>query len=212
MCIEALFLQAMKKGLLVLLRHGESVWNAEGRFAGASDVPLSPLGKGQAMAAGMLLRNYTFDVVYTSTMQRAVQTWELMASSFQSLPAWQSFEWLNERDFGLLEGQLKSDLEAQFSAEQVERWRFGWDEPLPEGSGETFVRMRERVLPQFDIQIRPLLHADKKVLVVAHGQVLRSIAMYLENAPADEAQIFSMDNARPRAYHCTEGLFDRVEV
>ena len=190
----------MKDGLLVLLRHGESTWNAEGRFAGSTDVALSEKGRVQAHAAGARLKGLELDFVCTSSLLRAIHTWEILSAHRSSTTVVMALDWLRERDFGLLEGEKKSDLAARYGAEQVEKWRFGWKEALPKGSGETFVQMRRRVLPPFEQDILPRLHKGSNILLVAHGQVLRSIAMHLENARASEAKDYSMDNASPLAY------------
>lgn len=190
-----------RNGKLVLVRHGESTWNSEGRFAGATDVPLTAQGIEQARSAGALIKKEIFDIVFTSTLQRAMDTLDYMRPEMDC----HEFEIrrsdkLNERNFGLLEGQLKDDLAAVHGEDQIQRWRFGWDEPMPDGIGERFAEMWSRVVDFYESEIAPQIEAGKNVLIVAHGQVLRAISMYLEAAEADRATEFMMENAQPRTY------------
>jgi 2,3-bisphosphoglycerate-dependent phosphoglycerate mutase len=191
----------MEKIVLVLLRHGESIWNVEERFAGSSDVPLSDNGMSQAIEAGTMLKDYNFDLVYTSTLQRAVHTLSLMKPGMGNF----KFEHrqsaaIDERNFGWLEGQRKADLERSHGIDQVERWRFDWNEPMPDNLGERFAQMALRVVDFYESSIATEIKAGKKVLVVAHGQVLRAIAMHIAHAEPWQSANYYIPNAKPLRY------------
>lgn len=196
-----------------MIRHGESTWNAEERFAGSSDVPLTEKGREQARVAGASLASVQFDRVFTSRLERAVETFLIMKSLLSADCAPHSaHSELNERDFGMLEGMKKSDLAKTYSEEQMERWRFDFDEPMPEGRGETFRELSDRVWNFFKRKILPEITGDRHVLIVAHGQVLRSLCMRLEGASPENSRAFYMDNATPVTYMQTSvrGSLERI--
>lgn len=165
-------------GTLVLLRHGQSVWNMENRFTGFTDVELSAQGEGEARAAGEKLRNLPLDHVFTSTLKRAYTTAELaLASAGQSAVAQTRHDDLRERDYGDLTGLNKDDMRAKYGEEQVHIWRRSYDVRPP--NGESLQDVVARVEPYYRAHIEPLLKSGKNVLVAAHGNTLRAMLIIL---------------------------------
>jgi 2,3-bisphosphoglycerate-dependent phosphoglycerate mutase len=191
---------------LVLLRHGESVWNAEGLFTGWVDVGLSEQGMAEARRAGELVAesNLRPDVVHTSVLARAIQTANatLDVAGLSWLPVRRSWR-LNERHYGALQGKNKAQTRAEFGDEQFMRWRRSYDvppppladdDPLSQASdpryalltGDLLPRtecLRDvvlRLLPYWDDAIVPDLAAGRTVLVVAHGNSLRALVKHLD--------------------------------
>lgn len=183
---------------LVLLRHGQSVWNAENRFTGFTDVDLSDVGEGEAKAAGAGLKaqNLRLDAVFTSTLKRAYHTAEIALAASSPVNdhlknadgTWKTtrHDDLRERDYGDLTGLNKDELRDRYGAEQVQIWRRSYDVAPP--GGESLADVVARVGPYFDRVIRPLLMAGQTVLVAAHGNSLRALLVHLgENTPDDIA-------------------------
>jgi 2,3-bisphosphoglycerate-dependent phosphoglycerate mutase len=182
---------------LVLLRHGQSVWNRENRFTGFTDVDLSEQGLDEARVAGahMKAEGLKCDAVFTSTLKRAYITAELAlaASSPMNDHLMGEQGWvmtrhddLRERDYGDLTGLNKDELKAKYGEEQVHIWRRSYDVRPP--GGESLQDVVARVGPYFDAHIRPLLNAGKSVLIAAHGNSLRALFVHLGmNTPDDIA-------------------------
>lgn len=170
---------------LTLLRHGESQWNLENRFTGWVDVDLSPKGENEARRAGALLREVPIDVLFTSVLKRAMRTAEiaLTEAGRTGLPTHRN-QALNERHYGDLQGLNKAETAEKYGTEQVHIWRRSYDVPPP--GGESLKDTRERVAPYFDEHIAPLLRAGTNVLVVAHGNSLRSLIMLIEQLTPEE--------------------------
>ena len=170
---------------LTLLRHGESQWNLENRFTGWVDVDLSQKGESEARRAGALLREVPIDVLFTSVLKRALRTAEiaLTAAGRTGLPTHRD-QALNERHYGDLQGLNKAETAEKYGTEQVHIWRRSYDVPPP--GGESLKDTRERVAPYFDEHIAPLLRAGTNVLVVPHGNSLRSLIMLIEQLTPEE--------------------------
>lgn len=199
---------------LVLVRHGESVWNQENRFTGWTDVDLSDKGHDEAIQAGKLLKEagFVFDFAYTSVLKRAIHTlWHILDEVDQD---WLTVEksWkLNERHYGALQGLNKAETAEKYGDEQVKLWRRGFaitppalektddrypgkdpryaglnekDRPLTESLALTI----DRVIPFWKESIEPRVKGDERVIVVAHGNSLRALVKYLDNM-SDEAII-----------------------
>jgi 2,3-bisphosphoglycerate-dependent phosphoglycerate mutase len=166
--------------LLILLRHGESVWNKENRFTGWIDVDLSERGEEEARRAGELLRNIPIDIVFTSALRRAIRTAEIALETAEksSVPIIKNAA-LNERHYGDLQGLNKDEVARQYGEQQFKLWRRSYDVPPP--NGESLKMTQERVLPYFQQEILPILQQGKNVLIVAHGNSLRALVMALEN-------------------------------
>jgi 2,3-bisphosphoglycerate-dependent phosphoglycerate mutase len=176
---------------LVLVRHGQSLWNLQNRFTGWVDVPLTPVGEEEARRAGERLRGMTFDVAYTSALSRAQETLRLMlASSGIEVPVIRDAA-LNERDYGDLAGLDKAATAERYGAEQVHVWRRSFDIAPP--GGESLKDTAARTLPFFERAVLEDVRAGRDVLVVAHGNSNRSIVMRLDGL--DETAVTSLEIA-----------------
>jgi 2,3-bisphosphoglycerate-dependent phosphoglycerate mutase len=178
--------------LLVLLRHGESQWNLENRFTGWVDVPLTEKGREEARRAGEKLRHIRFDKAYTSRLQRAIETLEIVLQVIgqEGLPVEYDMA-LNERHYGDLQGLNKAETAEKFGKEQVHLWRRSYEVAPP--GGESLKDTAARTLPYFEAHVLPDLRSGKNVLVSAHGNSLRSIVMHLDKL--SEAQVLELNIA-----------------
>jgi 2,3-bisphosphoglycerate-dependent phosphoglycerate mutase len=184
---------------LILLRHGESQWNLENRFTGWVDVPLSPKGEEEAKHAGLLLKDMPIDKLYTSVLQRAINTAKLALEvrGGAELPT-ERDQALNERHYGDLQGLNKAETAKQYGDEQVHIWRRSYDVPPP--NGESLKDTAARTLPYFDAHILPDIKAGLNVLVVAHGNSLRSIVMSLDNLTREQVLQLNIPTGVPLVY------------
>ncbi len=186
--------------LLILIRHGQSIWNAANLFTGWENVGLSEKGILEAKNAAEELTNINFDSIFTSELIRAQKTAEIIIEgNSQTKPtSIVSDLRLNERHYGDLQGMNKDDARKEFGEEQVHIWRRSFDIPPP--NGESLKMTAERTLPCFDELIMPELKLNKNVLVSAHGNSLRSIVMKLEQI--DEKSIVKLEipTGVPRIY------------
>jgi 2,3-bisphosphoglycerate-dependent phosphoglycerate mutase len=175
---------------LILLRHGESQWNLENRFTGWVDVPLSARGEAEARAAGAKLAGRRIDRLYTSVLQRAIDTATLaLETGGLGALATTRDAALNERMYGDLQGLNKAEAATRFGAEQVKRWRRSYDVRPP--GGESLADTAARVLPYWEGHILPDLKAGRDVLVVAHGNSLRALVMHLDHLTS--AQVLELE-------------------
>ena len=184
---------------LILLRHGESQWNLENRFTGWVDVPLSPKGEQEARRAGELLKDYPIDVLYTSVLQRAMNTAKiaLEVRGKGDVPTFRD-QALNERMYGDLQGLNKAETAKQYGEEQVHIWRRSYDVPPP--NGESLKDTAARTIPYFEKEIMPQVEAGKNVLVAAHGNSLRSIVMFLDNMTKEQVLELNIPTGVPLVY------------
>jgi 2,3-bisphosphoglycerate-dependent phosphoglycerate mutase len=190
---------------LTLIRHGESQWNLENRFTGWVDVDLTPKGEREAAAAGNVLKGIPVDVLFTSILKRAIRTAELVCAEagIVGIPTHRS-EALNERHYGELQGLDKSETAEKYGADQVHIWRRSYDVPPP--SGESLKDTQARVAPYYESMIVPLLRAGKNVLVVAHGNSLRSLVMFVEHLSPDEILKIEIATGVPITYELDKDL------
>jgi 2,3-bisphosphoglycerate-dependent phosphoglycerate mutase len=192
---------------LVLIRHGQSLWNKENIFTGWTDIDLSQQGEDEARSAGELLknRNYDFDLCYTSYLKRSIKTMNIILEELDRcwLPVKKCWE-LNERHYGALQGKNKAEVAKEFGAEQVQIWRrsFGVNPPmLSDGDdrnpakqemyrdidkkllplGESLETTIDRVIPFFEKEIKPNILSGKRVVIAAHGNSLRALLKYVED-------------------------------
>ena len=167
-------------GHLVLLRHGESQWNLDNRFTGWIDVPLSPEGHEEAMAAAQKLSQYRFDRAFTSRLIRATDTLRIVLAAIGQgqIPIEENLA-LNERMYGDLQGLNKEETVKKYGAEQVEVWRRSYKVRPP--GGESLQDTAARVLPYYEERIKPALDHGDTVVVVSHGNSLRALVMHLEH-------------------------------
>lgn len=165
---------------LILVRHGESVWNAKGVWTGLTDIPLSEKGKQESRLAAKALKDFKLDIAYTSPLKRAKQTLDEIKSvlGLSSLPTFEN-KALNERDYGELTGKNKWEIEKEVGEEMFLKIRRGWDVPIK--GGETLKDVYNRVVPYYQSEILPKLKKGINVLIVAHGNSLRALVKYLEN-------------------------------
>lgn len=217
---------------LVLLRHGQSLFNSEGRFTGWMDADLSEGGRAEALEAGRLMRGsgLAFDIAFTSVLKRAIRTlWivldEMDRMWIPTVPSWR----LNERSYGALEGELKSEMDEKYGFRQVHLWRRGFSERPPAlfmddrrypGSDERYRDVEESLLPlteslQDTLQrmmpfwwegIRPELEKGKSVLVVSHGNTIRALVKHLEGISDQDIENFDIGTARPLLYEIDDQM------
>ncbi len=184
---------------LVLLRHGQSAWNLENRFTGWIDVPLSENGIKEAESAAQKLSEFKFDIAFTSALQRAQKTLAIILEKTgqQQVPVI-SNQALNERMYGDLQGMNKDEARQKFGEEQVKLWRRSYDIAPP--NGESLKDTAARVLPFFETHILPYIKQNKSCIIVAHGNSLRALIMYLEKMAPEEILHFELGTAVPRVY------------
>jgi 2,3-bisphosphoglycerate-dependent phosphoglycerate mutase len=187
---------------LVLVRHGQSLWNLENRFTGWVDVPLTALGKEEAIRAGERLTGQHFDVAYTSSLVRAQETLRLIqeTASFD-LPVIRD-QALNERHYGDLQGLDKAETAERYGADQVHIWRRSFATPPP--NGEALKDTAARTLPFFQRAILGDIKQGKDVLVVAHGNSNRSIVMQLDDLDEDTIMSLELGTGVPVVYDLAE--------
>ncbi|MCW5936186.1 MAG: 2,3-bisphosphoglycerate-dependent phosphoglycerate mutase [Fimbriimonadaceae bacterium] len=196
---------------LVLVRHGQSLWNLENRFTGWVDVPLTEQGEQEARRTGELLRGVPLDVAYSSALKRAARTLDIILQTIpMELPVI-SDKALNERDYGDLAGLNKDAMREKYGAEQVHIWRRSFDVRPP--GGEALKDTKERTIPFYERAILGDIRQGKNVLVVAHGNSNRSIVMELERLSPDEILALELPTGVARVYELTpEGAVQSVSV
>jgi 2,3-bisphosphoglycerate-dependent phosphoglycerate mutase len=225
-----------KENYLILLRHGESMWNQANLFTGWVDVPLSNKGIHEAFDAGKFLSKFDIDVVFCSSLMRAIMTamvalcehpskktpiiqhryghqkeWATIysdASKQMSLPVFCD-EALNERMYGALQGLNKKETAERFGAEVVHKWRRGYTDRPPEG--ESLEMTLERTLPFFQSTIEPCLKEGKTVLISAHGNSLRAIIKHIENLDGETIATKELATGVPLTYLVKNGTYSKVE-
>ena len=196
---------------LILIRHGQSVWNAENRFTGWTDVDLSERGVKEAEEAGIELRDQMIDVIHTSDLIRAKRTAEIVIlANVCSKDTVTKSDWrLNERNYGSLQGLNKAETAEKHGAEQVRIWRRSFDVAPPEG--ESLEMTAKRTIPYFEEEIRPDLESGMSVLVSAHGNSLRSIVMHIEGISPNDIVSFEIQTGVPRYYDYSDGKLSLVD-
>lgn len=210
-------------GKMVLVRHGQSQWNLENRFTGWVDVPLSVKGREEAISAGKKLRDIRFDAIYVSHLMRAIQTlhyillelsdtripivyheekrihdWEHYSGEKEKeIPVYQSID-LAERYYGDLQGLNKAETMKKYGDAQVHLWRRSYDINPP--NGESLKDTCDRTIPYYKNYILPKMQEGKNILVVAHGNSLRSITKYVENISDKEIPTVEIPTGVPIIY------------
>jgi len=217
---------------LVLLRHGESVWNKENLFTGWTDVNLSDKGVEEAHTAGKLMREagFVFDLAYTSVLKRAIRTlWISLEEMDQMwIPVINTWR-LNERHYGALQGLNKAQTAEKYGEEQVHLWRRSYDVPPPaleesderypghdpryKGLAKTDIPRAEclkdtvnRFLPFWHETVAPTLKTGKRVIIAAHGNSLRALVKYLDNIPDEEIVGLNIPTGVPLVYELDDNL------
>src|SRR4030095_4592426 len=185
--------------LLVLVRHGESQWNLENRFTGWVDVPLTETGRREAERAGQALRGMHFDRVYTSVLQRAIETVDIILPIIgQTDVPIERNEALNERHYGELQGLNKAETAAKSGAEQFHICRRSFDVPPP--AGESLKDTAARTLPYFETVVLPRVKAGENILIGAHGNSLRAIVMHLDKLTKEQLLELNLATGVPIVY------------
>jgi len=170
----------MRSGKLILVRHGLSIYNDQNRFTGWKDVELNQQGIDEAKQAVNLLKEYKFDMAFTSDLIRAQDTLSLILEGIKQsdIPIEKNIA-LNERNYGDLIGQNKIEAAKKFGSEQVHIWRRSYDVPPP--GGESLKDTAARVIPYLQNNILPHVFEGKNILISAHGNSIRAIVMSLKN-------------------------------
>ena len=189
------------QNFLVLVRHGQSEWNAKNLFTGWKNPDLTSDGKKEAINAGSLIkeRNIQFSMMFTSALKRAQITGQIILDGIEQ-PDIEVVkdEALNERDYGDLSGLNKDDARKEWGEEQVHIWRRSFDIPPP--GGESLKDTSERVLPFFNSSILPKIIEGKNILVAAHGNSLRSLVMQLDDLSKEEVIALEIPTGAPIIY------------
>lgn len=211
---------------LVLIRHGESVWNKENRFTGWQDVDLSEKGRAEAAKGGKALKEnkFSFDIAYTSVLKRAIKTLDIVLDEIDQVWLPVQKDWrLNERHYGALQGLNKAETAARHGEEQVKIWRRSYDVPPPPmdmndsrhpshdlryknvdpkllPSNESLKDTVARFLPLWTETIAPKIKSGEKVLIVAHGNSIRALMQHLEAMTPDEIMGVNMPTGIPLVY------------
>lgn len=217
---------------LVLIRHGQSMWNLENKFTGWTDVDLSENGLIEARMAGAILKEggYTFDVAYTSVLKRAIRTLVIVLHEMDLMwiPVHKSWK-LNERHYGALQGLNKQETIDKYGEEQVHKWRRYVDVRPPELSKddemypgndvrykglkeselpltENLADTEKRVLEDWNNEIAPAIKSGKKVIISAHGNTLRALVKYLDNISSDGIANLNIPTGSPLVYELDDDL------
>jgi 2,3-bisphosphoglycerate-dependent phosphoglycerate mutase len=217
---------------LVLIRHGESVWNQQNRFTGWTDVDLSAEGYEQAKRAGELLKQhgYNFDIGFTSVLKRSIKTLHIILEELDHLwiPVEKSWR-LNERFYGALQGLNKEETIAKYGIEQVQKWRRDPNEDPPPVTKDdkrypgNDIRYKDlsdfelpltenlkvtidRVLPLWNDDIVPVLRKNQKVVICAHGNSLRALIKYMDNLTDEDVTKLEIPTAAPLIYELDDEL------
>jgi len=190
-------------GTLVLIRHGQSQWNLENRFTGWIDIPLTDEGRAEARRGAELIRHLTFDRAFTSALQRAHETLRIVLEVIgQTTIPIEADQALNERHYGDLQGLNKAETAKKYGDQQVHLWRRSYDIAPP--NGESLKDTAARTLPYFTTKILPLVKAGQRILVVAHGNSLRSIVMALDQMTKAQVLELNIATGAPIIYEIDE--------
>lgn len=220
---------------LILMRHGQSVWNKKNLFTGWVDIPLSEEGIRESMDGGKRIRDIRIEIVFTSTLIRSQMTVALSLLHHSSgkvplfhhekgtkldkwghmygdgagltIPVYSAWE-LNERMYGSLQGLNKVETAQKFGADQVQNWRRSFD-TVPPG-GESLSMTIDRALPFFMEKIVPCLEANQNVFVVAHGNSLRGIVMYLDGLSKEEVVKLEIATGEQISYSYDQGRWQKI--
>ena len=217
---------------LVLLRHGESIWNRENRFTGWTDVDLSQRGIEEAREAGRLLKEggYAFDIAFTSVLKRAIKTLDITLDAIDRLWIPVTKHWrLNERHYGALQGLNKAETAAKHGEVQIKIWRRSYDIPPPPLAAddprhagrdpryadldpreipltESLKDTVARFLPYWRETIAPVIASGRRTIIAAHGNSLRALVMYLDHVSESDITELNIPTAIPLVYELGDSL------
>lgn len=217
---------------LVVVRHGESLWNMENRFTGWTDIDLSDKGKVEALAGAKSIMDadLTFDIAYTSVLKRAIRTlWIILDQmDLMWIPVIRNWR-LNEKHYGTLQGLNKSETAKKYGEDQVKMWRRSYDvqppalaesdprhpthdrrytdlTPIQLPATECLKDTVARVIPYWNEVLAPMIKSGKRVLIVAHGNSLRALVKFLDNIPDEEIVELNIPTGIPLVYELDENL------
>lgn len=217
---------------LVLVRHGESEWNALNQFTGWTDVKLTEKGRTEALEGGVLLKSqgFEFDLTYTSYLKRAVHTLDIILEVMDTawLPVKKFWE-LNERHYGALQGLNKAETAEKYGKDQVHRWRRSYGTPPPQlenddqrypgkerqyatlakkniPCGESLEHTVARMLPFIEKELFPNIKSGKRILISAHGNSLRALVKYLDKMSDEDIVGFEIPTGKPIVYELDKDL------
>jgi len=189
---------------LILLRHGQSLWNLKNRFTGEVDIDLTVQGEAEALNAGKLLKDFQIDIAFTSVLNRAIHTLNIILIEIGlNIPVVPSPA-LNERNYGELQGLNKAETAKKYGAENVLHWRRGFSTRPP--GGESLKDTFDRVVPFYLKEIYPCLKQGKTVLIVAHGNSLRALIMHLQGLNEQEIESVEIATGAPKAYEFSSDM------
>jgi len=216
---------------LVLVRHGQSVWNLENRFTGWTDVDLTERGVQEAEEAATMLKNagFVFDKVYTSLLKRSIRTTWIVLDKMDLMWVPVVKNWvLNERHYGALQGMDKKEVMQNYGEEQVQKWRRGFEVRPPALSDsdprhprfdaryaklggqlpntESLHDTMDRVLDFWESDIRPDIEAGKQIMICAHGNSLRALMKYIENISDEDISQVNLPTGIPLVYELDETM------
>lgn len=190
---------------LIIVRHGQSQWNLENRFTGSADVDLTPAGELEARDAGRVIKNYPVDLAFTSVLKRAIHTLEIILNETGNLSlSIIRTAALNERNYGDLQGLNKLETAKKYGDSQVLLWRRSYDTSPP--NGESLKDTYNRVVPYYLQEIEPRLKSGKNILIVAHGNSLRALMMFLEKISEMQIAEVNLATGVPRLYEFDDNL------
>lgn len=207
---------------LVIVRHGQSIWNKENIFTGWIDVPLSDLGISQAKEAGQKLKEkgFSFDIAFSSVLKRSIDTLDLILEEMGlSIPIHRSWR-LNERHYGYLQGKNKDEMREKFGKELVEEWRRSYSIRPPQKDDQSLLYFKEigdaplsesledtekRLLPYWKEEIEPLIK-EKRIIISAHGNSIRTLIKIIENLSGSEIEKMEVPVGEPLIYEFDDNL------
>lgn len=217
---------------LVLVRHGESIWNKENKFTGWKDVDLTEQGEAQAKEAGRILKEegFQFDLAYTSVLKRAIRTLNFVLDGIDQawIPVIKDWRW-NERHYGALQGLNKAETAEKYGDEQVLIWRRSYSTPPPEleksderypGKDPRYANLDEsqiplteslaltvdRIKPMLENEVFPKLKSGKKMIIAAHGNSIRAFKKIIEDMPEDDILKVNIPTGVPLVYELDDNL------
>ena len=185
---------------LTIIRHGQSTYNLANLFTGNLDAPLTSLGEAEALAAGKKIKDVIYNVAFTSMLIRARETLRIILEEIQqtAIPVIKNAA-LNERMYGNLQGLNKTETAAKYGDAQVEIWRRSYDVRPP--GGESLEDTFNRTVPYYKSEIEPKLKSGENILIVAHGNSLRALMMYLENISKEQIVKVNIPTGLPRLFN-----------
>ncbi len=196
-----------KTATLALVRHGESVWNALGKWTGYTDIGLSDHGKKQAEHAAHELALIPFNFAYCSQMVRTQETIQIILQTLSLDIPVTTHPALNERNYGIYTGKNKEEIKKELGDDMFHSLRRGWDHPIPEG--ESLKDVHARVFPFFSEEILPHIQQGKNILVVAHGNTIRALSKDLEDISEAEIMNHEIGTGEVWLYEYGDGKFQK---